>query len=152
MTLLGFDQPNNTTMASAPTLTPNPTHSPTTLRNNESSEATKENNIYRIYDYFSPSDPETDFTDGEQWKDEIKNRLGNTMIVDWSHYTTPLETLGSFGKIARSIPLQHIGYFSRNFGLFHKFLVFKLKKTSEPMTNLPRHCKKKFKGARQTKY
>ena len=58
-----------------------------------SSEATETNGIYRIHDYFSPSDPVNDFPDRDKWKEAIKKRLEQMMVVDWKHYTTPLLTI-----------------------------------------------------------
>ena len=48
---------------------------------------------YRIYDYFSPTKPIKDFADRNQWKEEIRKRVGNMMIVKWNHYTSPLHAI-----------------------------------------------------------
>ena len=95
---------------------------------------------YKIYSYFKQSQGTIDCPDVESWKAEIAKLTKDKMIVNWSHYTSPLKTLGPLGNKARTLSLAFEGLqnklsksngLNKNHGFFHKFLVFDLKSVVE---------------------
>ena len=101
---------------------------------------------FRIYNYFCPSNPEQTFQNVSDWKKEIEDLTRDYMIVNWSHYTTPLVTIKDYlGETASEAarwmsPHWMLGNLGRNHGLFHKFLTFELKETSDMNTEASEPC------------
>ena len=82
---------------------------------------------YRIYNYCVPSDPLQTFACFDDWKTEISKLTNNHWIINWSHYTTPLETLRkSLGKRFSKVARSKFPTLGRNHGIYHKFVTFEL--------------------------
>ena len=82
---------------------------------------------YRIYNYCVPSDPLQTFACFDDWKTEISKLTKDHWIINWSHYTTPLETLRkSLGKRFSKVARSKFPTLGRNHGIYHKFVTFEL--------------------------